>query len=279
MRHARGIVVAVVIVVAIGGLAAQSGPDRDAAWNAFLAWFRTSPATGNPLGGYAEKLQRDGKGEAGVRQELALLARLLGERSDWIGIYFDKVYARRVTGNPAADGFDARPSALLVESVKGLKPGAALDAGMGQGRNAVFLAEHGWTVTGFDISREALAASEANARKSGVRLNAVKASYDEFDFGTARWDLIVLTFAWAPVTDPAFVARLHTSLRRGGRIVFEHFVRVGERPEPNVIRVLAPNQLRACFGQFEIVSYEEVDGVGEWGGPGSRLVRMVAVKR
>jgi methylase of polypeptide subunit release factors len=108
-----------------------------------------------------------------------------------------------LTGDPARDGFSALPSALLVESIKGLRPGAALDAGMGQGRNAVYLASHGWTVTGFDISEEALAASRANADKAGVRLTTLKASYDSFDFGSERWDLVVLAFAWAPVTAPA----------------------------------------------------------------------------
>ena len=32
-----------------------------------------------------------------------------------------------------------------------LKPGTALDVGMGQGRNALFLARQGWDVTGFDV--------------------------------------------------------------------------------------------------------------------------------
>ena len=66
----------------------------------------------------------------------------------------------------------------------------------------------GWKVTGFDLSAEAIKSAHANAAKAGVRIDAVKASYADFDFGTAKWDLIVLTFAWAPIDDPAFVARL-----------------------------------------------------------------------
>jgi len=89
----------------------------------------------------------------------------------------------------------------------------------------------------------------------------------------------VLAFAWAPVADPAFVERLRIALRPNGRVVFEHFVVPERPPGPNVIKVLAPDELRACFRDFEITSYEEVDGTGDWGGPGSHLVRMVAVKR
>ncbi|MEI8082439.1 MAG: hypothetical protein WCI74_11405, partial [Actinomycetes bacterium] len=81
---------------------------------------------------------------------------------------------------------------------------------------------------------EVLAAARANAQSAGVPLRAVIASYDTFDFGRDQWDLIVLAFAWAPVKDPAFVTRLHSSLRPGGRVVFEHFVRdeAPGRPDP-----------------------------------------------
>ncbi len=56
-----------------------------------------------------------------------------------------------------APGFSTNANALLVSAVTGRKPGRALDVGMGQGRNAVFLAVEGWNVTGFDISDVGLA--------------------------------------------------------------------------------------------------------------------------
>ena len=43
-------------------------------------------------------------------------------------------------------------SHFLAETIKRKKPGTALDIGMGEGRNAIFLAAQGWEVTGFDIS-------------------------------------------------------------------------------------------------------------------------------
>ena len=60
-----------------------------------------------------------------------------------------------------------------------------------------------------------------NAGKKGLRINTVKASYDTFDYGTDKWDLIVMTYAWAPVSDPAFVRKIQASLRKGGKVVFE----------------------------------------------------------
>src|SRR5712664_3614565 len=47
--------------------------------------------------------------------------------------------------------FNLKPNALLVNTAKNLKPGKALDLGMGQGRNSIFLAKEGWDVTGVDI--------------------------------------------------------------------------------------------------------------------------------
>jgi len=51
----------------------------------------------------------------------------------WDGVYSDRV-----------PFFNTAPNAFLTEVVKGLKPGRALDIGMGQGRNSVHLAKLGW---------------------------------------------------------------------------------------------------------------------------------------
>jgi SAM-dependent methyltransferase len=273
----RRILAAVFLIGLSAALSAQN--NNDTVWSAFMMWFKTAPPAGNPLTGYAAKLQADGKAPALVKQEIGVLVGLMAERSDWIGIYYDKVYVRSATGDPVTDGYASRPSALVARAIKDVTPGSALDVGMGQGRNAVFLAQNGWTVTGFDISSQALAASQTNATKAGVRLTMVNASYEAFDYGTECWDLIVLAFAWAPLETPDFVARLQKSLRPGGRVVVEHFIQPAGQAGPNIMHKLVPNELRSRFEAFEISFYEEAEGVGDWGGPGSQLVKMIAVKR
>ncbi len=257
----------------------QAQSDQEEVWNAFLDWFRTAPLGGNPFQAYSEKLLKEGTSRVEIERQAAIIAKLFSEREDWVEIYFDRVYARPVSGDPARDGFNSAPSTFLIEATKGLEPGKALDVGMGQGRNAVYLAQQGWDVTGFDISQKALDASHLNAEKAGVHIKTIKSSYDKFDFGTEKWDLIVLIFAWAPVSEPDFVTRLHTSLRSGGKIVFEHFIEDSERPYAGPIRALQPGKLRTFFGDFWIERYEEEEGIGDYGGPGSRLVRMVAEKK
>jgi 2-polyprenyl-3-methyl-5-hydroxy-6-metoxy-1,4-benzoquinol methylase len=257
----------------------QTLSDQEEVWSAFLDWFKTAPLRGNPFRGYAEKLQKDGITPEEIERRAAIISKLLSEREEVAEIYYDRVYARPVTGDPVRDGFNSAPSAFLIGATENLKPGTALDAGMGQGRNSVYLAQQGWDVTGFDISQKALDASQRNAVKAGIHIKTVKSSYSKFDFGKEKWDLIVLIFAWAPVSDPDFVTRLHTSLRRGGKIVFEHFIDDSERPYASPIRALHSGKLRTFFGDFRIERYEEEEGIGDYGGPGSQLVRMIAQKK
>lgn len=281
MVNRRWIVAMVIALVSVAGLVARAPQDDDAVWKAFMTWFKTAPAVrGNPVAAYTAVLQKAGTPEAEVKRQAGVLMRqIMSGRSDWIEPFYDMTFSKLLTGDPATDGFTGEPSALLIETVKGLTPGTALDAGMGQGRNAVYLAGKGWKATGFDLSAEAIKSAQANAAKAGVRIDAVKASYADFDFGTAKWDLIVLTFAWAPMTDEAFVARLRTSLRPNGRIVFEHFIEDQERPRPSAMQALKRGQLRELLKGFRFDRYEEITGLADWAGPDTPMVRAVAVKQ
>jgi SAM-dependent methyltransferase len=52
--------------------------------------------------------------------------------------------------------WSGKPNAVLVSEAAGLTPGRALDIGSGEGGDALWLAQHGWSVTGVDISANAL---------------------------------------------------------------------------------------------------------------------------
>lgn len=269
------------MLVCLSSLGAQTPPDDESLWRAFMSWFKTVPSVRtSPFTAWAQSQKAAGTPDPEIKRQMGVLVKMMLERTDWVELFYDKTFAVPLTGDPETDGFlSMKPSAIVVEAVKGVFPGTALDAGMGQGRNAVYLAQQGWQVTGFDLSGEAVKAAAANASQAGVQIDAVKASYADFDLGTARWDLIVMTYAWAPVDDAGFVSRLKTSLRPNGRVVFEHFLENPERPRPAVMHALKPGQLRELFGAFRLDRYEEFLGLGEWGGPDSQLVRMVAAKQ
>jgi 2-polyprenyl-3-methyl-5-hydroxy-6-metoxy-1,4-benzoquinol methylase len=67
-----------------------------------------------------------------------------------------------------------QPNALLLSAIQGRKAGRTLDFGMGQGRNAVCLAQQGWDVTGFDPAEEAVRIANKNAASVGVKIRALK---------------------------------------------------------------------------------------------------------
>lgn len=56
----------------------------------------------------------------------------------------------------------------LVEGSSALAPGRALDIGCGTGTQAVYLAQHGWQVTGVDVVERALGHARRRAEGAGV---------------------------------------------------------------------------------------------------------------
>ena len=64
--------------------------------------------------------------------------------------------------------WSGRPNHMLVDLAGDLAPGRALDLGCGEGADALWLAERGWTVTGLDISPTALARADQAARRAGL---------------------------------------------------------------------------------------------------------------
>ena len=110
-----------------------------------------------------------------------------------------------------------RPNVLLVESIRSRKPGKALDVGMGQGRNTIYLAQQGWDVTGLDPADEGVRIAKAEAARIGLKIRAEVTTFEEFDFGENQWDLIVLTYE----PTKAIAPKVTGALKPGGVVVVE----------------------------------------------------------
>jgi|GraSoiStandDraft_4_1057263.scaffolds.fasta_scaffold309744_2 hypothetical protein len=52
-------------------------------------------------------------------------------------------------------GLNSAPNTFLTKVVSGVRPGRALEIGVGHGRNAIFLAKQRWDATGFDVADKA----------------------------------------------------------------------------------------------------------------------------
>ena len=171
--------------------------------------------------------------------------------------------------------FNTNPNAFLVEVIKGRTAGTALDVGMGQGRNAIYLAQQGWTVTGFDPAEKAVALANANAAKLGVKLNTVIQGAEDFDFGENKWDLILLSYVGAR----EFVDVVARALKPGGVVVVEGFHRDVTKTTPvGGAVVFDTNELPRLFSKLRILRYEDVEARNDFGMNLNRAVRLLAQK-
>ena len=178
------------------------------------------------------------------------------------------------------DGKVVRFNKFLADSVRDKQPGKALDIGMGQGRNSLFLAAMGWEVTGFDIAEVGVKQAREEAVKRGMKIDARVGDVDKFDYGKARWDLVVGMYMHEYLTRNA--AKVIDSLKPGGILVIEGIHRdinkanlAGERYGYRT------NELPKLFSRLRVIYYEDTTGLADWdrsGGKPVPIVRMVAVK-
>jgi SAM-dependent methyltransferase len=185
------------------------------------------------------------------------------DRDFWNGKYND----------PKSD-FNHRPNRFLIEAVAGRHPGDAIDLGMGEGRNAIYLAQQGWRVTGVDLADAGVAQAKKRASELGVKLDAVVDDLDHYNFGQARWDLIILFYmhAWYHGGKPSVPRRLREALKPGGLLVIEGYAGAEAF-------MFQPNELLRDFSAFKILRYEDVMGEADWApGQKSHIIRLAAEK-
>jgi 2-polyprenyl-3-methyl-5-hydroxy-6-metoxy-1,4-benzoquinol methylase len=166
--------------------------------------------------------------------------------------------------------FNTNPNVFLVEIASGRKPGTALDVGMGQGRNSVWLAQHGWDVTGFDPAEKAVALAQENARKLGVNLKTEIKTMEDFDFGQSRWDLILLSYVGAR----GLTEKVQQALKPGGVVVIEGFHRDATKNATiGGAVVFDSGELPSLFPKLRQVRYEEPVADADFGAGKVRIVR------
>ncbi len=116
--------------------------------------------------------------------------------------------------------FTADPSRFLGPELAGLTPGRALDLGSGEGRNALWLAEQGWAVTGLDFSSVGIAKAVRLARQRGLAVDWVVADLRSFQPPASSFDLVIQFFVHFPAPERrALLRRAVDALRPGGVIL------------------------------------------------------------
>ncbi len=130
--------------------------------------------------------------------------------------YWDERY-----GEDDAGMWSGRPNGSLVAEVEGTEPGTVLDVGAGEGADAVWLAQQGWTVTAVEPSGVALGRARARALQAGVDVTWVHAGILEMPGGTGQYDLVSAQYPAIPTGDAAIEALL-AAVAPGGTLLFVH---------------------------------------------------------
>jgi SAM-dependent methyltransferase len=182
---------------------------------------------------YAAGLKNEGVAETEIarRTRLLLTSRNLLEADYWNRYYLD-----------SHSNFNRAPNGFLKQMVEGERPGIALDYGMGEGRNAIYLASLGWDVWGFDPADAGVALAQKRAKELGLTLHTATVRDSEYDFGKERFDLVL--FSWTMPLVP--IQKVVDSLKPGGIVVMEC----------GVDFVSGRNEILHMFDPLQIVRYE-----------------------
>ncbi|MDJ0396670.1 class I SAM-dependent methyltransferase [Rhodococcus sp. G-MC3] len=133
---------------------------------------------------------------------------------------FDKYYWDQIwQGDRAAAMAAGDPNPHLVQEVNDLTPGTAIDAGCGAGAEAIWLAAHGWQVTGADISADAIARARDKAAACGVE---EQVQFVEADLSSwtphEQYDLVTTHYSHPAMPQLEFYDRLATWVAPGGTL-------------------------------------------------------------
>jgi SAM-dependent methyltransferase len=154
--------------------------------------------------------------------------------------------------------FGKSPVRFLAENYQYIPfEGTVLDMGMGEGRNAVFLAQKGYRVTGIDISSVAVKKAHMLAEEFGVKFKGVVASLNNYKIPPASFDAIVCFY----YVDRSLIDKMKSWLKPGGILIYEAYttrqVKNKKSPEYNPDYYLKEQELLHLFSGMRVLKYEE----------------------
>ncbi len=163
--------------------------------------------------------------------------------------FWDERYRSR--DEPWSDDINDR----VADAVAGVEPGRALDAGCGEGADAIWLAEHGWDVTAADISSVALERGRANDATGRVKW--LQADLLVWEPVAAAYDLITAHFVHFPRPQREIVfRRLAAAVRPRGTLLI-----VGHHPSDLQTTARRPPLPEVFYTADEIAALLEP---GDW---------------
>jgi SAM-dependent methyltransferase len=200
-----------------------------------------------------------GQGEVRSRGiEIAPEANAENESETFDRDFWDERWARALREHPGRIA-GRQANAHLRAEIGDLLPGLALDAGCGDGSDALWLATRGWRVTAVDFSVTALEQARASAESVGADV-AGRTEWIAGDLATwtpspGRYDLVICLYVHVAGSVGEMVRRLGAGVAPGGTLLL-----VGHRPvDP------ATGDPTPAAGQVQVSVDEAVDALDSGG--------------
>lgn len=154
--------------------------------------------------------------------------------------------------------FGKSPAQFLAENYQYIPfEGTVMDMGMGEGRNAVFLAQKGYKVTGIDISSVAVKKAYLLAQEFGVKIKGVVASLQDYKIAPGSFDAIVCFY----YVDRSLVEKIKSWLKPGGILIYEAYTTreksKKKRDSTSDGDYLKEQELLRLFSGMRVLKYEE----------------------
>jgi 2-polyprenyl-3-methyl-5-hydroxy-6-metoxy-1,4-benzoquinol methylase len=168
------------------------------------------------------------------------------------------------------------PNPFLKRHLRFLPVGKALDIAAGEGRNAVFLAQHGFEVDAVDLSEQGLKKARILAKEAGVNIHTILSDLDDYRIEKERYDLIDNFY----FLKRSLIPGMKKGLKKGGMVIFETYILehrdLGTGGPRQAKYFLKPNELLRLFRDFRILIYRE--GIFKEGGRRKAIASLIAEK-
>lgn len=114
----------------------------------------------------------------------------------------------------------AEPNRFVAQEFESMPPrGRALDLGCGEGRNAIWLAARGWSVTAVDFSDVAIERARRLAAQRGVEVDWACADLTGFAVEEGAFELVLIAYLHLPEGGRRqALARAASALAPGGQL-------------------------------------------------------------
>ncbi len=149
------------------------------------------------------------------------------------------------------------PIPFLRQYIDILPKGTALDVAMGEGRNGVFLARKGFSVTGIDMSETNLRKAEALAAEHDVQITTKVVDLEEVKLAPNTYNVIICAYYLQRNLFPQIIS----ALKPGGMALVETYTIDHLKYQPGFRQkyLLQPNELLKLFEGLTVIRYQSIN--------------------